>query len=47
MKHSIRAGLIVIATWSMAFIVIAAASTVCSSCGAAKAAPSRASCPGR
>jgi hypothetical protein len=42
----IRAGLIVISAWSMALVVIAAAATVCSSCGA-KAAPSRVSCQGR
>lgn len=43
MKSSIRAGLIVISAWSMALLVVAAAASVCSSCGA-KAAPSRASC---
>ena len=39
MKGHIRAGLIAIATWSLAFVVIGAAATVCSSCGAAKPAP--------
>lgn len=47
MKGSIRAGLIAIAAWSMAFVIIAAAATVCSSCGGAKAAPSRVSCQAR
>jgi len=39
MKGSIRAGLVAIATWALAFVVIGAAATVCSSCGAAKPAP--------
>ena len=33
MKGNIKAGLIAIAVWSMAFLVIAAAASVCSSCG--------------
>ena len=40
MKGHIRAGLIAIATWSMAFFVIGTGLTVCSSCGVAKPAPS-------
>ena len=33
MKASLKAGLIAAAAWTMALIVIAAAATVCSSCG--------------
>jgi hypothetical protein len=42
MKRNIHAGLIAFATWSIAFGLIAAAATVCSSCGggtASAAAP--------
>jgi len=34
----IRAGLIAVVIWSMAFVVVAAAATVCSSCGGEVAA---------
>lgn len=47
MKGSIRAGLIAVSAWAMAFLVIAAAATVCSSCGGSKPAASRTSCQGR
>ena len=43
MKGSFRAGLIALAAWAMAFLVVAAATTVCSSCGI-KSTPSRVSC---
>ncbi len=42
MKRRIHAGLIVISTWAVAFVIVAAAATVCSSCGGA--APARVSC---
>jgi hypothetical protein len=45
MKRNIHAGLIAFATWSLAFVLIAAAATVCSSCGGATAsAASSANC---
>jgi hypothetical protein len=44
MKRNIRAGLIAFATWSAAFAVIAAAATVCSSCGDATASAVAAHC---
>jgi hypothetical protein len=44
MKGSIRAGLIVVATWVTAFVIIGAAASVCSSCGGKAAASSRANC---
>jgi hypothetical protein len=47
MKGSTRAGLITIAAWLMAFLVVAAAATVCSSCGAKAAPASRVSCQGQ
>jgi hypothetical protein len=47
MKGSMRAALIAISAWAMAFVVVAAAATVCSSCGTSKPAASRASCQGR
>ena len=46
MKGNVRAGLIAVAAWLLAFAVVAGAASVCSSCGA-KAAPCRASCAGR
>ena len=42
MKRRIPAGLIVISAWSLAFVVIAAAASTCSSCGIAPT--SRVSC---
>jgi hypothetical protein len=36
MKRKIPVGLIVITAWSIAFLVVAAATSVCSSCGFAK-----------
>jgi hypothetical protein len=33
MKRKIPAGLIVVMAWSIAFLVVAAATSVCSSCG--------------
>ena len=47
MKGNVRAGLIAIAAWLMAFLVIAAAATVCSSCGFSKPAQGRSSCQGQ
>ena len=47
MKGNVRAALIAIAAWLMAFLVIAAAATVCSSCGFTKPAQGRASCQGQ
>ena len=42
MKRRIPVGLIVIAAWSIAFLVVAAATSVCSSCGFSKS--TRVSC---
>ena len=44
MKNSMRAGLIALSAWAMAFVVVAAAATVCSSCGTKPSAASKASC---
>jgi hypothetical protein len=42
MKRRIPAGLIVISAWSIAFVIIAAAASTCSSCGFSKS--TRVSC---
>jgi hypothetical protein len=42
MKRRIPAGLIVVSTWSIAFVIVAAAASICSSCGIATTA--RVSC---
>jgi len=44
MKGNIKAGLIAIAAWAMAFVVIAAAASVCTSCGTKTTPASRADC---
>ncbi|HXU41840.1 MAG TPA: hypothetical protein VN675_05900 [Burkholderiales bacterium] len=42
MKRRIPAGLIVISAWSIAFVIVAAAASICSSCGVTPA--TRVSC---
>ena len=44
MKSSIRAGLIALSAWAMAFVVVAAAATVCSSCGTKPSPTSKVDC---
>lgn len=44
MKSSFKAGLIAFAAWFLAFVVVAAAATVCSSCGNKPGETIRASC---
>lgn len=44
MKGNIKAGLIAIAAWATAFLVIGAAASVCSSCGTKQAPAIRADC---